>query len=216
MSEDIATRLEACRTSVVFNAMRRLEQTNFILPSRLRPNLPDRVLAGPAFTVLGKVDPKAEPHETALAWTELLSRCPPGHVWVAQPNDGEVAHMGELSAETLRDKGVRGVVTDGKIRETALLIEIGFPCWATGATPRDVMGWWLPAAVNEQIRIGEVSIDPGDYIIADRDGVIRVPKALADDVIGMAEAEITTESAIRTAIRSGMDPQEAYLKFGRF
>lgn len=173
-------------------------------------------MAGPAFTIEGRVDPDADPHETLLAWTGLLSQCPPGHLWVNQPNDDQIAHMGELSAETLRDKGVRGAVLDGMIRDADFLIDLGFQTWGTGFTPRDIVGWWLPEAWNTEIRIGTVVIAPGDYLVGDRDGLVRVPKGLVENVIEAAEADIATESSIRTAIRGGMDPQEAYLKHGKF
>lgn len=216
MSDEISDRLEKCYTGVVHDVLRRMGCRDFTLPPRLRPIMPERPMAGPAFTILGKVDPTADPHETLLAWTGLLSQCPQGHVWVNQPNDDQVAHMGELSAETLRDKGVRGAVADGMIRDVNFLLDLGFQTWCSGHTPRDIVGWWLPAAVNEEIRIGAVDIAPGDYMVGDRDGLIRVPAGLVEEVITACEADISTESAIRTAIRGGMDPQDAYLKHGKF
>ena len=147
MSDDITKRLEKCYTGVVHDVMRKKGLKDFTLPPRLRPIMPERAMAGPAFTILGKVDPTADAHETLLEWTGLLSKCPPGHIWVNQPNDSTVAHMGELSAETLHDKGVRGAVADGMIRDVNFLLEIGFQTWCSGHTPRDIVGWWLPAAI---------------------------------------------------------------------
>jgi len=216
MTDAITDRLEKCYTGVVHDVMRGMGLRDFTLPPRLRPLIPERAIAGPVFTILGKVDPTADPHETLLAWTGLLSQCPAGHVWVNQPNDGTVAHMGELSAETLRDKGVRGAIVDGMIRDANFLLTLGFQTWFSGYTPRDIVGWWLPAATNVPIRVGKVDIEPGDYMIGDRDGLIRVPKAIVEEVIEKSEAAINTESAIRKAIIGGMDPQKAYLEFGKF
>ena len=216
MTDAITDQLEKCYTGVVHDVMRGMGLRDFTLPPRLRPLMPERALAGPAFTILGKVDPTADPHETLLAWTGLLSQCPAGHIWVNQPNDGTVAHMGELSAETLRDKGVRGAVVDGMIRDANFLLALGFQTWFSGYTPRDIVGWWLPAATNVSIRVGDVDIEPGDYMIGDRDGLIRVPKAIVEEVVEKSEAAINTESAIRKAILQGMDPQKAYLEFGKF
>lgn len=216
MTDEISARLQKCYTGVVHDVMRKMGLRDFTLPPRLRPILPGSAMAGPAFTILGKVDPTADAHETLLAWTGLLSQCPAGHVWVNQPNDTTVAHMGELSAETLRDKGVRGAVVDGMSRDIDFLLELGFQTWCAGFTPRDIVGWWLPAATGVTIRIGEVDIEPGDYMVGDRDGLIRVPKAIVEDVIDKCETDINTESTIRAAIRGGMDPQEAYLKHGKF
>ncbi|MEO1686419.1 MAG: RraA family protein [Pseudomonadota bacterium] len=212
----ITERLEACYTGVIHDVMRAMGRRDFTLPPRLRPLIPGQRMAGPAFTILGKVDPTADAHETLLAWTGLLSQCPDGHVWCNQPNDGTVAHMGELSAETLRDKGVRGAAVDGMIRDAEFMIEMGFQVWGAGFTPRDIVGWWLPAAVGEEIRIGDVDVAPGDFLLGDRDGLVRIPQDIVEEVVGEAETAIGAESAIRTAIRGGMDPQEAYLKHGKF
>lgn len=212
----ITERLESCYTGVVHDVMRGMGLKNFTLPPELRPILPEKAMAGPAFTILGKVDPMADAHETLLAWTGLLSKAPAGSVWVCQPNDRTVAHMGELSAETLKNKGVRGCVADGFARDVNFLLDIGFQTWCRGFTPRDIVGWWLPAATDVDVRIGDVVIEPGDYMIGDRDGLIRVPKGIVEEVVEKSETAIATEHKVRTAILGGTDPQEAYLTFGKF
>lgn len=216
LSDAITARLEACYTGVVHDVMRKMGLRDFTLPPELRPIMPEKTLAGPVFPILGKVDPTADAHETLLAWTGLLSKCPAGHVWVCQPNDRTVAHMGELSAETLRDKGVRGCVLDGMARDVDFLLALGFQTWCSGFTPRDIVGWWLPAAVDSPIRIGDVDIAPGDYVLGDRDGMVRIPRAVVKAVVAAAEVDIATESEIRRAIQAGVDPQQAYLKHGKF
>lgn len=216
MTDRITERLSRCYTGVVHDVMRAMGLRDFTLPAELRPLFPERRLAGPAFTIDGRVDPRADAHETLLAWTGLLSRAKAGHIWVSQPNDRVVAHMGELSAETLKNKGVLGCVADGYVRDVEFLIEMGFQTWSRGYTPRDIVGYWLPRAVEVDVRIGDVIIAPGDYLLGDRDGVVRVPKALVEEVIEKAETSITTENKVRTAILAGVDPQEAYLKYGKF
>jgi 4-hydroxy-4-methyl-2-oxoglutarate aldolase len=145
-----------------------------------------------------------------------LSKCPAGHVWVAQPNNQIVASMGELSAETLYLKGVLGVVTDGALRDTNFILKLGMPCWGTHYTPRDVVGLWLPTAIDETIRIEGVTVNPGDWVHGDRDGMVVIPAAHLDEVIEKGVAAMATESKVRRAILDGVDPQEAYLKYGKF
>jgi 4-hydroxy-4-methyl-2-oxoglutarate aldolase len=216
MPDALSDRLAACYTGVLHDVMRAAGLSDFTLPPELRPLIPERALAGPAFTIEGKVVEGADPHETLLAWTGLLSQAPPGSLWVSQPNDRMVAHMGELSAETLKNKGVRGCVADGFIRDTNFLLDIGFQAWCRGFTPRDIVGHWLPASIGEPIRIGDVIIASGDFLLGDRDGLLRVPQALVDEVIEKAEKAMATESLVRKAILAGTDPQEAYLKYGKF
>jgi 4-hydroxy-4-methyl-2-oxoglutarate aldolase len=212
----LTERLERCYTGVVHDIMRAMGLRDFTLPSEVRPLMPERVLAGPAFTIRGKVEKGADAHQTLLAWTGLLSQAPSGSIWTSQPNDRVVAHMGELSAETLRNKGVLGCVVDGFIRDSNFLLDIGFQSWGRGFTPRDVVGHWLPDATQVEIRIGEVDIAPGDYLVGDRDGMIRIPLAIVESVVQESERAITTESLVRKAILAGADPQQAYLKYGKF
>ncbi len=216
MHDALTDRLERCYTGVVHDVMRAMGLRDFTLPPELRPILPDMPLAGPAFTIEGMVDPTADAHATLLAWTGLLSKAKPGHVWVCQPNDRVVAHMGELSAETLKNKGVRGCIADGGVRDVAFLLKIGFQTFSRFFTPRDIVGYWLPKAVDVEITIGEVRIAPGDYMLGDRDGLIRIPRAIAEDVVTQAETAIQTENLVRQAILAGVDPQEAYLRHGKF
>ena len=213
---DISERLQACYTGVVHDVMRAMGLRDFTLPAEVRPILPEQAMAGPAFTIEGMVAPEVEAHETLLAWTGLLSKAPAGSIWVSQPNDRVVAHMGELSAETLKNKGVRGCIADGFIRDVNFLLAIGFQAWCRGFTPRDIVGHWLPKATEVPITIGDVVIAPGDYMVGDRDGLIRVPQALAAKVVEAAEVAMATESLVRKAILEGTDPQEAYLKYGKF
>jgi len=213
---DLTARLEACYTGVVHDVMRAMGLRDFTLPAEMRPIMPERSLAGPAFTIEGRADPDADGHETLLAWTGLLSRAPSGSIWVSQPNDRIVAHMGELSAETLKNKGVRGAIVDGFIRDTNFLLEMGFQTWCRGFTPRDIVGHWLPVATDVPIVIGGIDIRPGDYFLGDRDGLVRIPAQYLLEVVERAETAISTENLVRKAILAGTDPQQAYLKHGKF
>ncbi|CAH1651473.1 MAG: RraA family protein [Chelatococcus sp.] len=216
MTDNLTLRLESCYTGVVHDVMRAMGLKDFTLPAEIRPNMPEKVLAGPAFTIDGRVDPKADPHQTLLEWTGLLSKAKSGHVWVSQPNDRVVANMGELSAETLKNKGVLGCIADGYVRDSNFLLALEFQTWSRGYTPRDIVGYWLPRAFDVDIKIGDVVIAPGDYMIGDRDGLIRIPQARAEEIVAAAEQAITTENLVRKAILEGVDPQEAYLRFGKF
>jgi 4-hydroxy-4-methyl-2-oxoglutarate aldolase len=212
----LTERLAACYTGVVHDVMRAMGLRNFTLPPDIRPIMPERALCGPAFTIEGKVEKGADAHATLLAWTGLLSKAPSGSIWVSQPNDRLVAHMGELSAETLKNKGVRGCVIDGLIRDVNFLLAIGFQAWCRGYTPRDIVGHWLPVHANAPISIGDVTIRPGDYLVGDRDGMVCVPIEQAEDITQRAEQAMAAESLVRNAILDGVDPQAAYLKYGKF
>jgi len=212
----LADRLAGCYTGVVYDVLRGRGITECILPPTILPLDLGMVAAGPVFTVRGLPDATVSPHETLLRWTELLSRAPKGHVVMVQGNDAERALMGELSAETLQFRGVRGYIVDGGCRDTAFIRRIGFPVFCDKATPRDIVGAWVPVAYDEPISFGQVVVRPGDYVLADCDGIVVVPRAMAEDVVDAATAAMATEDEVRAAILSGVDPQQAYLLHGKF
>lgn len=216
MSDSLTERLERCYTGAVHDVMRAMQLTDFVLPSSIRPLFPERKLCGPVFTMSGRVDRSADAHRTLLEWTGFLSRAPAGHVVVCQPNDERVAHMGELSAETLQRRGVRGYIVDGGCRDVDFLLNIGFQVFSRYFSPADVVGYWLPDALDVPIVVGDVTIHPRDYVIGDRDGVCVLPAKRAEAVVVAAEQAMSTENKVRNAILDGMDPQQAYLEYGKF
>lgn len=215
-TDDLAARLMNCYAAAVHDVLRGIGHTRCVLPPSIKPLDPTKKLTGEIYTVSGHVDMTRDPHETLVEWTGLLSKAPPGKVLVCQPNTYEIALMGELSAETLHFKGVRGYVVDGGCRDTNFILELGFPVFCSFNTPKDIVGRWVPDRFGKPITIGEVTICSGDYLIGDRDGVVIIPSTIAEEVVTTTEAVMQTENKVRTAILSGMDPQEAYLKFGKF
>ena len=212
----LAARLARCYTGVVHDVLRARGHADFVLPPSIVPLDLAMVAAGPVFTVRGRPDASVSAHETLLRWTELLSRAPRGHVVMVQGNDAERALMGELSAETLQFRGVRGYIVDGGCRDTAFIRRLGFPVFCDKATPTDLVGAWVPVAYDEPISYGQVVVRPGDHVLADCDGIVVVPGDIAAEVIAAAETAIQTEDKVRAAILSGVDPQQAYLAHGKF
>ena len=217
MSEnDYTERLSKCYTGVVHDIMRDDGHKNFTLPSSIRPSKNKYILAGQIFTMEGSVDQTLDHHETLLAWTGFLSKAPNNKVVICQPNNHEVALMGELSAETLQLKGVRGYIVDGGARDLDFILKIDFPLWSSFYTPRDVVGFWKPTDFEKTIKIGDTVINNNDYVLADIDGVVIIPQNNIEDILNRSEKLINTENLVRKSIKEGMDPQEAYLKYSAF
>ena len=124
--------------------------------------------------------------------------------------------MGELSAETLQLKGVRGYIVDGGARDLDFILKIDFPLWSIFYTPRDVVGYWKPTDFEKTIKIGDTIINNNDYVLADIDGVVIIPKKNIENILNRSEKLINTENLVRKSIKEGMDPQEAYLKYSAF
>ena len=213
---ELTDRLEKLYTGAVHDVLRAMGHGRCTLPHEIKALDPTKKVAGEIYTVSGHIDQTRDPHDTLVQWTGLLSKAPSGKVLVCQPHTYMVALMGELSAETLLHKGVRGYVVDGGCRDTEFILKIGFPVFCSFNTPADIVGRWVPGRLGEPLTIGGVTISTGDYILGDRDGVVVIPGKLAAEVIAKTEEVVSTESKVRSAILGGMDPQEAYLKFGKF
>ncbi|HXU52039.1 MAG TPA: RraA family protein [Casimicrobiaceae bacterium] len=214
--EALAARLRACYSGAVHDVLRAMGFERVVLPPSIKAIDPATRLAGPVWTVAGHLDRTKSRDETLLAWCTLLSKAPSKHVVVCQPHNHEIALMGELSAQTLGSRGVLGYVVDGGTRDTELLLRQGFPVWCRFATPADIVGRWIPDAYGEPVDIGGVTVHTGDWLVADRDGVVIVPAAVVDEVATRTEEVLATESEMRRALVAGMDPVAAYDRYGKF
>ena len=110
--------------------------------------------------------------------------------------------MGELSAQTLKARGVLGYVVDGGSRDTDLVLEQGFPVFCAFLTPADIVERWIPDRFGEPVTIGDVTVATGDFLLGDRDGVVIIPRAAATEAIARTEDVMATESEMRNALIS--------------
>jgi 4-hydroxy-4-methyl-2-oxoglutarate aldolase len=213
---DIADRLYACHTAVVYDVMKELGLPARVLPRTIVGLEPAMKAAGPVFTVRGRPDPTLDRHTSLFEWAGLLSRAPRGHVVVCQPQDDHRALFGGLSAEALAIKGVRGYIVDGGCRDVDAIASQAFPVFARFRTPIDIVGAWRAEAFGVPVAIGGLQVLPDDHVLADRDGIVLIGAADVEAVVAAAERKLATEGDMARAIRAGEDPQAAYLRFGVF
>jgi regulator of RNase E activity RraA len=215
---DLADRLARCYASAVHDVLRAMGHGNCVLPPSIRALDPTIRLAGEVYTICGRVDQTLSRHETLLRWARLLSRVPAGKVIVCQPNTHAIALMGELSARALKVKKTRGYVVDGACRDTDFILDMRFPVFCTHNTPADIVERWTPdeTLFGEPVTIGTVTVRSGDHLLGDRDGVVILPQEAAAEAVAETERVVATESDMRKAILAGMDPEKAYLEFGKF
>jgi regulator of RNase E activity RraA len=218
LNEDqIIEELLLLNSSIIHDALRTENLLNQTLPHEIKPLLYENKVVGKIWTLSGKLKPDADIDETLLSWTNFLSNAEKNSVIVCQPNNNSIALMGELSAEALKLKGVRGYITDAGCRDvTRIKSEIKLPIYCRYNTPKDVAGRWVVNEMGASIKIGEVNINTGDYIIADEDGIVIIPKNIIFKVINKAKEDLRSENKIRDAILNGTDPKEAYLKYRKF
>ena len=215
---DLSDRLLRCYASAVHDVLKGMGHGNCVLPPSIKALDPSRKVAGEVYTISGRVDRTLSKHETLLRWARVLSKVPAGKVIVCQPNTHAIALMGELSARALMVKETRGYVVDGACRDTDFILEMGFPVFCTHNTPADIVETWTPDEhmFGEPVTLGTVTVRSGDHLLGDRDGVIVLPKEMAADAVAETERVVSTESDMRKSILAGMDPEKAYLKYGKF
>lgn len=159
----------------------------------------DAACAGPAFTVLLTAGDNLPLHRA-------LELAPEGHVIVAAARgDGEAGHWGGLMTRAAIARGLGGLVIDGSIRDVAELRRLGFPVFFRSTCPRKARKS-DPGTVGDTIELGGVTIATGDLVVADEDGVVIVPAAIAGRVRAEAEAIAGRESEIEQAFDRGEIP----------
>jgi len=124
--------------------------------------------------------------------------------------------MGELSAETLHLRGIKGYIVDGGCRDNAFIRKLNFPVFARFQTPRDIAGAWTLESFGQPIEIEGIRIRTGDFVLADIDGIVVIPEERAEAVVADVHKVMKTENLVRKAILNGVSPKEAYLRYGKF
>jgi regulator of RNase E activity RraA len=214
---DLAARLDAVYSAAIADVLDRRGLTTQTLPPDLVPLRPGMRLAGPIYPIKGRAAPGADYDASIRSVLEMLGSVPTGHVSVYESGDRESAHLGELSVTSLKSRGVAGAVIDGGCRDVDLIADEGFPVFSRYTTPQDgTRRWEVVAHGDVEIEIGGVRLARGDWILADADGIVAIPAAVAPDVVAEAEEKVATENEIRVAIRAGASPLDAYEQYGSF
>ena len=214
---EIIEELLLLNSSIIHDALRSENYTNQTLPYEIKPLEFEKVIAGKIWTVSGNLKKNVSEQETLLSWTSFLSEAEDNSIIICQPNNYEIALMGELSAETLKLKNIRAYITDGGCRDvTRIKSEIKLPIYCRFNTPKDVAGRWIVEEMGTSIIIGDIKIYTNDYLIADEDGIVIIPNLIIDKIINKAKKDLNSENKMRKAILDGIDPKEAYLKYGKF
>jgi 4-hydroxy-4-methyl-2-oxoglutarate aldolase len=166
------------------------------MDGRIAALAPAMRVCGPAFTIEVRAGDNLMIH-AAMALAK------PGDVLVIDGKaDRSCALMGSIMLNACKKLGLAGVVIDGSIRDTEELRELGFPVWAIGANPNGPTKN-IPGRINGPISCGGASVNPGDLIVGDADGVVVIEREKAASLLPLAAQKVADERQRIADITSG-------------
>jgi regulator of RNase E activity RraA len=139
----------------------------------------------------------------------------PGEVVVVSTHQSKRnAPWGELLSTAAKARGANGAIIDGLVRDVGKIEELGFPVFAAGIKPVDSMGRGIVTGYNVPVECGEVLVNPGDFVFADLDGVVVIPKTNVEEVLRLALNKSTRENSSRAELMKGAYLRDVYRKYG--
>jgi len=199
----------------VSDALEQLTGKRMYMTHRMHPIFTTK-FAGLARTVQLKKD-EGNSDPTALnGMLEAIDQGSADSVYVMVVEDGEdIAGMGGLMGTAMAARGYAGAVIDGGVRDVAYLRKIAFPVYATGIVPSTSVHHYRFAGSQIPVVCDGVTVNAGDIVAADSDGVVIVPKAKAQEVLALAQQMDFKEHSMYPVIEQMKSIVEAVKKFGR-
>ncbi|MDA3959708.1 MAG: RraA family protein [Planctomycetota bacterium] len=184
------------------------------LPSCYKPLKPGMRMCGRAFTVKGGPDITTDGEFEQRA--QMLEDLHQDSVVVWDcTGDTVTAQWGEVMTMAAMRAGCRGAIING-VRDVDPVLDQEFPVFHQYTTSTGMLGRFRMYHYQKPVLMGEVVVNPGDWIFADADGALAIPQAIAEAVLISAEAILAKEKDIKDMVRSGMKPTEVVKNGGYF
>ncbi len=213
--KELCDRYQKLYTGAINDVLREKCLLDQNLPSDIMPLRDEMTVCGIAFTV------KSAPNvmirgELTFRAKMLDTMTPDGLVVWDTSGDTEASLWGGVMTATAIAKGLRGAVIAGGIRDTKQILEQEFPVFYKYRTSNGSLGRCLITHYQVPVKIGKVTVRPGDVIFGDIDGVLCIPREIAYDVLVRAEEIERNENEIFKWVRGGDSIQEIVDKGGYF
>jgi regulator of RNase E activity RraA len=160
-------------------------------------------IAGRVLTV--KLDRAEGRTSTRHLCTAAIEAATPGDIIVVEQSTGlDAASWGGNLAIGAKMRAVAGVIVEGPARDIDDCRKLDFPVFARSHTARTARGRIVEVATGEPITVGDVTVTPGDYVVADGSAVVFVAQSEIARVLETAEAIMAREEAMARALREGV------------
>lgn len=206
--------LKVATSALVSDALDRVDPGPHTLDERIRPLATSGTLVGRAvpIIVVASHDVPEHPYINEMRAIDALE---PGDVpvYVAAP-DVHAAIFGELFSCAAMARGAAGAIVDGPIRDSHQIRELAFPVFARAWSPLDTLGRAVVDAFNVDAICGGVPVAPGDYVVADEDGIVVVPAAVVPDVAELVTAKGRKERDAHSDLVNGASIFDVWERYG--
>jgi 4-hydroxy-4-methyl-2-oxoglutarate aldolase len=200
-------------TPVVGDILDDLGFNHQFLPQPIQPLREEMKLAGRAMPVV-MIDVFGKQKKPFGLLTEALDQLQPGEIYLASGGEMRCAYWGEILTATAKKRGAVGAVINGFHRDTPKVLEQDWPVFSRGRFAQDSFIRTQVVDFRCRIEIGQVTVQPGDLVFGDLDGVVVVPQKVEAEVVERALAKARGEKLVRKEIESGMSSTAAFKKYG--
>ena len=175
------------------------------LPSAIKPISATMRVAGPAFTV-------ATPPGNNLWIHRALAASAPGDVLVVVTSEHyEAGYWGDIMTVAALERGIAGLVIDGGVRDSEAIARLEFPVFARGLSIRGTgKDPTAGGSLQQSITLGDVTVNPGDLVVGDADGVVVIPRGNVTEVLEKAREREKREVEVVERLRRGETTLEIY------
>ncbi|MEV6028693.1 RraA family protein [Streptomyces sp. NPDC052036] len=210
-AEALRERLSRLDTAALSDAMDSLRTPPCVLPG-INARTPGTVACGPAFTVRYRaVDDDTTFHNAA----NYIDDVPAGSVVVVDNGGSHTCtNWGSLLSSVALHRGISGTVVHGSVRDVNESRTAGYPLFSTDVTMVSGKNRVVLDRTGVEVDIAGTRVAPGDWIVADDNGALRIPADLVEEVVRRAEAVERTESRIRESALNGNRLDESRARFG--
>jgi 4-hydroxy-4-methyl-2-oxoglutarate aldolase len=201
MNNDFNSRLSKLDSCAVSDALDKLGLKGSV--TGIHRYTTDARIAGRVLTV--KLDRAEGRTNTRHLCTTAIEAAKPGDIIVVEQSTGiDAASWGGNLAIGAKMRGVAGVIVEGPARDIDDCRKLDFPVFARSHTARTARGRIVEVATGEPITVGDVTVIPGDYVVADGSAVVFVAQSEIARVLETAEGIVAREEAMAQALRDGV------------